>query len=58
MYYKRDDSYDKFIVYAIDDMKQYVEFFIDNISNTVTKVFVGRLTSKFNDSISKYDNIE
>jgi hypothetical protein len=58
MYYKRDGNYEKYIVYAIDDMKQYVELSIDNTSNTVTKIFVGYITREFDNLVSGYKNIE
>lgn len=49
MYYKRDGSYDRYIVYAIDDKEEYVEFVVDIIPNVVSKVIV----SKSKDAVDK-----
>lgn len=49
MYYKRDGSYERYIVYAIDDKEEYVEFVVDIIPNVVSKVIV----SKSKDAVDK-----
>ncbi len=43
MYYKRDGNYYRYIVYAIDDMNEYVEFVMDVVTNVVSKVVVNKL---------------
>ena len=54
MYYKRDGNYDRYIVYAIDDMNEYVEFAVIVVTNVVSKVIV----SKSKDAVNKeIDNL-
>ena len=55
MYYKRDGNYDRYIVYAIDDMNEYVEFVMDVVTNVVSKVAVNKLQEEI---INKCKKIE
>ena len=55
MYYKRDGNYDRYIVYAIDDMEEYVEFVVDIIPNVVREVAVNKLSEEI---INKCKKIE
>jgi len=58
MYYKRDGNYDRYIVYAIDDMEEYVEFVVDIIPNVVREVAVNKLPEEIIKIINKCKKIE